>query len=81
MYPRVDSSSYCVEASNQSIMKDENSEIVLGNRRAPIRVEMCPPYGVYELNSTLFLLYCLFSGFFYSPLNLFDIHIYRKYPA
>jgi hypothetical protein len=36
VHPRVDSSSYCVEASNESIMKDENSEIVLGNRRAPI---------------------------------------------
>jgi hypothetical protein len=52
-------------------MKDKNSEIVLGTRRAPIRVEMCPPHGVYELNSTLFLLYCLFNGSFYNPLNLF----------
>jgi hypothetical protein len=68
---RVDSSSYYVEVSDLSIMKDKNSEIVLGTRRAPIRVEMCPPHGVYELNSTLFLLYCLFNGSFYNPLNLF----------
>ncbi len=55
-------------------MKDKNSEIVLGTRCAPIRVEMCPPHGVYELISTLFLLYC---GSYYNALNLFDIHIQK----
>ena len=59
------------------LIKYKNSEIVLDARRAPITVEKCSPHGVYELNSTLLLLYCLFSDSFYNPLNLFDIHIQK----
>ncbi len=45
------------------------------NMNLPTRlVGLQRPHGVYELNSALFLLYCLFSGSFYNPLNLFDIH-------
>jgi hypothetical protein len=36
------------------------------------------PHRVYELNSTLFLLYCLFSGSFYNPRYPFDVDIQKS---